>query len=195
MATGAMTTIKCVLIGDGAVGKTCMLISYTANAFPEDYIPTVFDNYTAVVSVDGRPIGLGLWDTAGQEDYDRLRPLSYQHVDIFIVAFSLVNRVSLDNVHTKWVPELRDYAPRTPIVLVGTKLDLKDDPGHQGDAVSSAEARAVAEKIHAVEYLECSAKTQEGLKKVFDSAIKAVLMPKPKAAPKKKKSTGGCQIL
>jgi small GTP-binding protein len=101
--------LKTVFIGDGAVGKTCMLISYCKNAFPEDFVPTVFDNYYAIVMVNDQQLEFGLWDTAGEEEYDQLRPLSYPGTDVFAICFSLINKTSFDNVLTKWIPEMTRY--------------------------------------------------------------------------------------
>ncbi|XP_023766465.1 rac-like GTP-binding protein RAC2, partial [Lactuca sativa] len=90
--------IKCVIVGDIAMGKTCKLISYTRNNFPTDYVPTVFDNLSANVVVGETTVNLGLWDTTCQEDYNRLRPLSYRGTYLFLLAFSLISRPSYENI-------------------------------------------------------------------------------------------------
>ncbi|KAK8503993.1 hypothetical protein V6N12_033210 [Hibiscus sabdariffa] len=95
--------------------------------FVKDYVPTVFDNFSANVVVDRSTVNLGLWDTARQEEYNRLRPLSYREADVFLLAFSLISKASYENIHKNWILELRHYAPNVPVVLVGTKLDLRDD--------------------------------------------------------------------
>ncbi|NXO84688.1 RHOQ protein, partial [Sitta europaea] len=97
---------------------------YANDAFPEEYVPTVFDHYAASFTVDTS----GAWSDKAEEDYDRLRPLSYPMTDVFLICFSVVNPASFQNVKEEWVPELKEYAPNVPFLLVGTQIDLRDDP-------------------------------------------------------------------
>uniref|UniRef100_A0A914VJ08 Uncharacterized protein n=1 Tax=Plectus sambesii TaxID=2011161 RepID=A0A914VJ08_9BILA len=96
---------KLVIVGDGACGKTCLLIVFSKDQFPDVYVPTVFENYVADIEVDGKQVELALWDTAGQEDYDRLRPLSYPDTDVILMCFSIDSPDSLENIPEKWTPE------------------------------------------------------------------------------------------
>ncbi|KAG6403367.1 hypothetical protein SASPL_135585 [Salvia splendens] len=102
----------------------------------------------------------------GQEDYNRLRPLSYRGADVFILAFSLISKASYENVSKKWIPELKHYAPGVPIVLVGTKLDLRDDKeffeNHPGSVpITNVQGEELRKLIASPSYVECSSKTQE----------------------------------
>lgn len=119
---------KLVIIGDGACGKTSLLSVFTLGYFPTHYIPTVFENYVTDCRVDGKSVQLALWDTAGQEDYERLRPLAYAKAHVILIGFSVDTPDSLDNVKHKWIEEATERCPGVPIILVGLKKDLRSDP-------------------------------------------------------------------
>ncbi|KAF4123859.1 Ras-like protein family, member A [Geosmithia morbida] len=200
---------KIVVVGDGGCGKTCLLISYSQGYFPEvwlslphplpwtqtrshgdemltvdkKYVPTVFENYIAypVHSPSGKTVELALWDTAGQEEYDRLRPLSYPETDLVLVCFAVDCPNSLDNVLDKWYPEVLHFCPYTPLILVGLKTDLRhkktciDMLKTQGlTPVTSDQGKAVATKMNA-QYMECSSKEAKGVDDIFERAILTVV--------------------
>jgi len=170
-----MQDVKCVLVGDGTVGKTCMLISYTENRFPVEYVPTVFDNITTGIYVNGLFINLSLWDTAGQEEYSRLRSLSYPDTDVFLLCFSLTWPESLNNIKIKWIPEIKHYCPDAKFILIGTKKDLRTNSTKKSEVVTTEQGDSFAQEIGTKAYYECSAFTQEGLKQAFEGAVQLVI--------------------
>ena len=118
-----------MVVGDGKVGKTSLITAYGEDRFPEEYIPTVADNYKGKVEVENDEIDLTIWDTAGQDEFSDLRPLSYNNADVFVICFSLSDKESLDNAVDKWKKEIFHLGPSKdiPIVLCGTKSDLRDE--------------------------------------------------------------------
>lgn len=154
-----------------------------------------------------------MWDTAGQEDYDRLRPLSYPDTDVILMCFSIDSPDSLENIPEKWTPEVKHFCPNVPIILVGNKKvsgifakyrqffelrkiclqDLRNDPNTikelgkmKQEPVKPEEGRTMAEKINAFAYLECSAKSKEGVREVFETATRAALQVSSRMAFKKR---------
>jgi len=145
----------------------------------QKYVPTVFENYITQTThgPSGKTVELALWDTAGQEEYDRLRPLSYPETDLLFVCFAIDCPVSLENVMDKWYPEVLHFCPTTPIILVGLKSDLRNNRKclellkAQGlTPVTPEQGRAVAQRMGAM-YVECSSKEMRGVDEVFQLAV------------------------
>ena len=186
--------IKCVVVGDGDVGKTCLLISFTTRSVPGDYLPTVSDNYSANIIVDDKVVTLGLWDTAGQDDYNRLRPLCYPDTDVFLMCFSLVSPASFENVSAKWYPEVHHHRPDTPIILVGTKADLRENPetierlkGLNVAPITFPQGLQLQKTTGALKYIECTATLQPSVTSVFIETARAALQFKDRKTQIKKK--------
>jgi Ras family protein A len=177
--TGSKQRRKLVIVGDGACGKTSLVSAYAQKDFPLNYMPTVFEN-TLINTVVAIPLGrkkgashpceVTIWDTAGQEDFDRLRPLSYPDADIVLLCFSIDEPNSLDNILQRWHPEIVHFLPNVPRLVVGLKGDRRND---SRQVTSVGEAKAVAEKIGASgPYLECSALNGDNVEDVFEAALK-----------------------
>ncbi|KAG0161251.1 hypothetical protein PDIDSM_8785 [Penicillium digitatum] len=170
---------KFVVVGDGGCGKTCLLISYSQSYFPEKYVPTVFENYITQTThrASGKTVELALWDTAGQEEYDRLRPLSYPETDLLFVCFAIDCPASLENV----VDKVLHFCPTTPIILVGLKSDLRNKRTciellkTQGlTPITPEQGGNVATRMGAA-YAECSSKEMRGVDEVFAKAVDSVI--------------------
>ncbi len=138
------------------------------------------------VQMEKHLVDLQLNDTAGQEDYDRLRPVAYPNTDVFLLCFSLDDAENTRNVKEKWLPELTNYCPGVPVILVGTKSDLRHQAVNavvdvveltkRRRQITRREGEELANEIGAVGYVECSAKRREGVQEVFALAASAALL-------------------
>ncbi|KAF7714875.1 Ras-related small GTPase [Penicillium ucsense] len=185
---------KMVLLGDGACGKTSALNVFTRGFFPTVYEPTVFENYVHDIFVDNVHMELSLWDTAGQEEFDRLRALSYEDTHVLMLCFSVDSPDSFENVGSKWIAEINENCPGVKLVLTALKCDLRkdEDMNDNPNAITFEQGLAKAKEIGAVKYLECSAVQNRGIRESFYEAAKVALEVKPVGG---KNSNSSCVIL
>ncbi|OAF69071.1 GTP-binding protein rho4 [Intoshia linei] len=176
---------KLVVVGDGSIGKTCLLISYAKNEFPDEYIPTVFEIHVTLIEMDTCSIRFALWDTAGQEEYDSLRPLSYPNSDVILTVFSVAEMASYHNIRDRWWNEIKHYCPLSQTILVATKIDLRDDSkllkdleDRNNTILLRKDTLLMATKLKFDAWHECSAKTKVGLNELFSKAAKLSLEQK-----------------
>ncbi|XP_030207089.1 rho-related GTP-binding protein RhoH [Gadus morhua] len=197
MSGSAGLAVKCVLVGDTAVGKTALLLRFTSEEFPEAYKPTVYENMGVDVYMDGVPISLGLWDTAGDDTYQNIRPMSYQQADVVLLCFSVANPSSLADVRHKWMAEVRRHLPSVPVVVVGLQTDQREASQLRGGApcIGVAEGRRVAQELQAKGYLECSALADRGVQKVFECAVRIAVKQTRRQARRQRFHVDPCKVL
>ncbi|KAH0534004.1 hypothetical protein FGG08_007389 [Glutinoglossum americanum] len=185
---------KVVLIGSGHCGKTSAISSFTTRSFSPIYVPTTFaDHLTHAGSL--QHVKMAMVDTAGLEEYDLLRPLSYPGADVVVICFSIGCRRSLGEVTERWLPEHQSFAPALPFILAGLKSDLRYEHPSAADGgeyahspVSYAQGLEVARAAGAVAYIECSARSGYGVQEAFDAVADVAVWRKEKREVKKGES-------
>ncbi|XP_067937402.1 uncharacterized protein [Watersipora subatra] len=172
--------IKCVLIGDGGTGKTSIIHYFMHRRRNESYIPTIFDNRSVEVMHGNTLTTVNFWDTAGQDAYDKLRPLSYSDAHVALLVFSVTSQTTLNNVMAKWHPEFRHYCRKVPFLLVGNKTDPMQDQKKlhemrkKGERfVEAKEGDKAAEMLRAAKKKAflCSAHDGKGIQALLDALV------------------------
>eukprot|EP00475_Leptophrys_vorax_P001074 TRINITY_DN10561_c1_g1_i1.p1 TRINITY_DN10561_c1_g1~~TRINITY_DN10561_c1_g1_i1.p1 ORF type:complete len:222 (-),score=55.98 TRINITY_DN10561_c1_g1_i1:141-806(-) len=178
-----MINIKAYVLGDDATGKTSLLIKRATNEFPDEPVPTVFDNYCENVSLpEGNMVCLGFWDSTAAEDYPKYRPLGYPGTDVFVLCYSITSPQSFLNIRDCWMPEITQHVPGTPVILVGNKIDLRSDVATEERLakqglmmITHEEGVQMRMEVGAESFFECSALTGEGLKEIFAEVLRISL--------------------
>lgn len=185
---------KIVVVGDTQCGKTALLHVFAKDSYPENYVATVFENYTASFEIEKQRIELNMWDTSGSAYYDNVRPLAYPDSDAVLICFDISRPETLDSVLKKWQGETQEFCPNAKVVLVGCKLDMRTDINvlrelskHRLIPVTHEQGTNLARQIGAVAYAECTSKYSENsVRDVFHvttlSSVSSIHRPQLKRA-------------
>jgi small GTP-binding protein len=169
-----MNGVKFILLGNSAVGKTSIMLSFTGKPIRMTHISTIgIDMDKRIFEYQGEDIEVKVWDTAGQEKYQNSLPMElFKRLNGVLLVYDVTNRKSFDAV-SSWVQVIEEKAPdNTSIVLVGNKIDK---PNHQ---VTEEEGRLLANSFQAP-FLTTSAKEGINVEAAFHELIKETLVKNP----------------
>ncbi|XP_025836915.1 ras-related protein Rab-21 [Agrilus planipennis] len=167
---GKTHNFKVVLLGEGCVGKTSLVLRYVEDKFNSNHISTVQASFLSKkVNIEGNRINLAIWDTAGQEQFHALGPLYYRSSNGAVLVYDITDEKSFQRIKI-WVKELRKMlGVDICLVIVGNKTDLESDRH-----VSLEEAESYAEKVGALHF-QTSAKLNEGVEAMFYALTQKML--------------------
>ncbi|XP_022609621.1 rho-related GTP-binding protein RhoE-like [Seriola lalandi dorsalis] len=192
MDADAPVNCKIVVVGDSECGKSALLNVFAKDCFPECYVPTVFENYTASFDLDLQRVDLRLWDTSGSPYYDNVRPLSYPDADAVLICFDISRPETLDSVLKKWRAEVQEFCPNTKVLLVGCKSDLRTDlftRSHSRHTPVSYDQGSNTAKQLSAPYLECSSlQSENSVRDIFHVATLACINENSKNMKRRKSS-------
>ena len=162
--------VKLVLVGDTTVGKSCLIVNYQQQVFSEDYEPSVLDVFQGKRTFEGQTIGLEVHDTSGDPHLGVNRQVCYNRTDCFMLCVAVNARTSFENL-IRWKTEIRQVCPDTPIILIGTKSDLR---GSVENPVTLNELQAKAREMGFQACCETSSKEWQdhNVNKAFQKAIR-----------------------
>jgi len=163
------------LVGDRGCGKTSLAVRISSDMFLDCYLPTQFvDDFTAEVDMARFTCKLTLLDLSGSYENENIRSLVYNGCDAVVLCFDLTDSSSLESVESKWLPELEENCPGVPFILAGCKRDVMCD-GPEGCVCGGAcctrllnetELAALILRTRAKAYIECSARTMDGVQEL-----------------------------
>ncbi|ODV62710.1 cell division cycle 42 [Ascoidea rubescens DSM 1968] len=196
---------KLVMVGESACGKTCLIRRYLENNYNDKEGTTAsFYKKEHSTTIDGITHSFDLWDTGGQEDYDNLRKLSYADAKAFLVCYSVDQPQELESVLLKWMSEVREHCPKTPIVLVACKTDLRKSAQRRSELrangysmVTTAKGDELARKFKLREFCverfyETSSLTGKGVDQLFEETFRMIVT---KENTKFRERYGCCSII
>lgn len=162
------------MVGDQRVGKTSLVRSFIQIYTPAGPSQS-FNNYHTTVDYQKKPYTLSIWDTAGQEEFDKLRTLSYPQTDVFLICYAIDNLTSFNSAKSKWIKEVRKM--KGNVVLVGCKSDTRSNKISNGDTVSEYNGKELARK-NGIEYMECSVNENKNVNEVFKKCVEVCVEKK-----------------